>query len=747
MQTLPAPRELILEQLDRMLASDTFAGPERSRVLLKFLVEHVLENQPDRLKEYTIGSEALGRGDSFDPRIDPIVRAEASRLRNRIDRYYATKGVADTVLITLPKGSYVPQLQIRAIPEPALVPATAGGPLWTPGRLQRFMWFVLGGITVGAAVTLFVWMRGSAAPTSEVGEVEIIDVELGTADRSLGSEWGNDVVLSPDGTRIVFVARGPDHMVRLMMHRLGQRTAAGLAHVVELQGTEGARAPFFSPDGVWVGFWAEPKLKKVPVDGGNPTELTEASNFGGATWGDDYIIASIDGALRRVSETSGESRVLVADLTNDMDEHVTPLWPHLLPGGRVLFTAVGRQGPDAANIQVLSIKDGKTKPLNVRGTFGRYLPDGYLLYVNQGTLFAAPFDPQQLTVQGRGAPILERVAYSAIFGFAQFDISPQNGRLIYRRSPLLVASWLERDGGIKPLLPKPGAYTFPRLSRDGHHLAINIIDSGVLRTEIHDLRRLEQQPTPLPFAPGSMSPVWHPNDSLVLGSRTEGMSWMELDHMTKVETLTPSANVQIPWSFDAKGTRLAYLEESAAATGLDLWTVSVSHSAGKLTAGAPELFQQTPYFESAPSFSLDGRWLAYGWGPKGNWEVYVRPFPPVRSKCGVNGCGDEIQVSQRGGRIAQWLPGGREIVYRTDDQRLMVVDYQVKNGMFIPGTPKEWTQVRLGDTGVISNFDVYRDRILGLVPEEKEAERTRNQATVRLRFSEEIRRRLSRGGK
>ena len=151
-QTLPPPRDLILEQLERMLASDTFAGAERSRALLRFIVEHVLENRPDRLKEYTIGSEALGRGDSFDPRTDPIVRAEASRLRSRIERYYATSGVADTILISLPRGSYVPRRQTRTIPESAPVATTVGGQLSTAGRRQRFIWFVLGGITAGAAV-------------------------------------------------------------------------------------------------------------------------------------------------------------------------------------------------------------------------------------------------------------------------------------------------------------------------------------------------------------------------------------------------------------------------------------------------------------------------------------------------------------------------------------------------------------------------------------------------------------------
>ena len=78
----------------------------------------------------------------------------------------------------------------------------------------------------------------------------------------------------------------------------------------------------------------------------------------------------------------------------------------------------------------------------------------------------------------------------------------------------------------------------------------------------------------------------------------------------------------------------------------------------------------------------------------------------------------------------------------------MVVAYQVKNATFIPGKPQEWTPVRLGDTGVISNFDVSGDRILGLVPASRdEAERIRTQVTVIPRFVDAVRRRLSRGGK
>jgi serine/threonine-protein kinase len=733
---------LILEQLQRMLASDTFAGTERSRALLRFLVEHVVENRPDRLKEYTIGSEALGRGDSFDPRTDPIVRAEASRLRSRIERYYATSGAADTVLITLPKGSYVPQFQGRAIPEAAPVAVTAGGPLPTAGRFQRFFWFVLGGISVGAAVMLFISVR-PGTPAAEFGGLPF-EIKPGTADYTLGSDIGNDVIISPGGTRIVFVALGSDHVPRLMALRLdaaaiGPRRVLVPGPGAAVRLADGARAPFFSPDGLWVGFWdqADAKLKMVSVDGGSAIVLADAGNFGGASWGDNgYIIAAIDGVLKRVSSSPpGESSV-VADLKK---ERVDPLWPDLLPGGtHVLFTAVGPQGPDASNIEVLSLLDNKRKPL-VKAGFGRYLRAGYLLYVNQGTLFAVPFDSKQQTIHGTGVRVLEeRVAYSTVFGNAKFDIS-HNGTLIYRGSPRLVAAWLNRDGGTGPLPSKPGAYTFPRLSPSGQHLAINVTDGGVFRVEVYDLRHPTAAPKRLPDTFGNMSSVWHPDGFLVLGSRT-GMSWTKVDDLSRLERLTETSNVQIPWSFNADGTRLAYAEQTKASPSLDLWTVPVSRSGGKLTAGKPEPFLTTAGYESFPSFSPDGRWMLYGRGVPARWEVYVQPYPPDVSR--------ETRISQRGGRIGRWLSNGREIVYRTDDHRLMVVGYQVRNGTFIPGEATEWTPARLGDTGVIANFDVSGDRVLGLVPEAgDEAERIRTQATVIPRFSEEVRRRLERGGK
>jgi hypothetical protein len=123
MAELVTPRDSVIAELERVLASPVFEGAGRARALLRFVVEETLNDRADRLKEYTLGAETLGKGDALDPRTDPIVRAEVSRLRSRLERYYAIEGQADPVIIALPKGSYVLQFLERAQPSMQYPPA------------------------------------------------------------------------------------------------------------------------------------------------------------------------------------------------------------------------------------------------------------------------------------------------------------------------------------------------------------------------------------------------------------------------------------------------------------------------------------------------------------------------------------------------------------------------------------------------------------------------------------------------
>jgi serine/threonine-protein kinase len=200
-----------------------------------------------------------------------------------------------------------------------------------------------------------------------------LDLDLGPG-VSLGRSPGNeaDVILSPDGTRLVYVSQA-----RLFTRRLDQPKAT------ELAGTEGAYAPFFSPDGQWVAFFAGGKLKKISVEGGSAIALCDAPTAQGGSWGEDSnIVAALSNVtgLSRIPSAGGMP-TLVTELAQG---EVTHRWPQILPGGKaLLFTSNSVTGGfDGANIEVMSFKDHRRKTLQRGGTFGRYLPSGHLIYLN-----------------------------------------------------------------------------------------------------------------------------------------------------------------------------------------------------------------------------------------------------------------------------------------------------------------------------------------------------------------------------
>jgi serine/threonine-protein kinase len=430
MQPSPVDHDAVREQLDRILRSSGFRRADRSTALLRYVVERTIAGQVDGLKEYTLGVEVMGRGVNFDQRTDPVVRAEASRLRDRLARYYASDdGNLDPIIIELPKGSYVPRFVARTPPAvaPSHAAETATSAIPQPRRISFGLRFgvVAAGIILAATLIVAARMRSSVGTLSDPIPVRF-EVEL-KSDGVLGSEVGADVALSADGSRLVFTARDAEGLAHLYTRRLDQAVA------VKLPGTDGARVPFLSPDGHWVGFFAGGKVKRIAVGGGSPVVLCDATDLLGASWGEDgTIIAALNPTNRlwRIPETGGAPRA-VFDMSA---KGVAPVWPQLLPGGdAVLFSTLGHAGADPGDVEIASLKTGARTLLVHGGAYGRYLPNGYLTYVNQGTLYAIPFDLARRSVHGRAMPVLEDVAYSRTFGYAQVDIAG-TGTLVYRRS-------------------------------------------------------------------------------------------------------------------------------------------------------------------------------------------------------------------------------------------------------------------------------------------------------------------------
>jgi serine/threonine-protein kinase len=534
-----------------------------------------------------------------------------------------------------------------------------------------------------------------------------LDVDLGS-DVSLGSLVGANAILSPDGTRLIYVSHN-----RLFTRRLDQ------AQATELPGTEGAYEPFFSPDGQWIAFFAGANLKKISVAGGAAIVLCNVTTLGmGGSWGEDgTIIAALNGAggLYRISADGGAP----APLTEIDREHgdFTHRWPQILPGGKaVLFTAHTRfvGAFDDASIVVMSLEDRRKNILIRGGTYGRYVPSGHLLYVNRGTLFAVPFDLGAMEVRGSPAVVLNQVAYNTNFGDAEFEAS-QNGTLVYRsggtRSMLVTVQWLESDGKTRALLPKPGAYGRPSLSPDGRRLAIEVFDGLSQDIWVYDLGR----DTMTRMTSGGevhMAPIWSPDGRYIVYRSGDSLFWTRSDGAGKPQLLLRTKNPVYPWSFTPNGNQLAYMEVDSK-TSLHLWTVPVENDGAGLRAGKPEVFLQTTADERNPAFSPDGKWLAYASSESGSFQVYVRAFPDT---------GGKWQISSDGGTYPMWSRGGRELFFESMDNRIMVAGYTVQGDSFVPDKPRLWSEKALVNTFMASrNVDLAPDgkRVVALMPAEE----------------------------
>jgi serine/threonine-protein kinase len=712
---------------EKVLGSEAFRGSGRSTKLLRFLMEHAGRSESDQLKEYSIGADALGRGPAFDPRVDSIVRVEVSRLRNRLDQYYSKEGRDDPLIIVLPKGSYVPRWEPRAadVSAPAeVVPASVS--------MSRVIWAVtVVGVAVLATFGTRFWVgrQGHSAAPMHLFDVRLLeDAQVG------GGTIGTHVVLSPDGARVVFVGWDRNGLSRLFTRRLNEIDAA------ELPGTEGAQAPFFSPDGVWVGFTStrDQKLKKVAVPGGAPIDIADATDILGATWAENNeIFARLDATPRiwRIPADGGAPKPIVMQLPPDADPRI---WPQALPGGPSILVTIARRqrGFDAAEIGVVSLSDGSFKSLVHGGTFGRYLASGHLVYINQGTLYAAPFRLDRLELEALPKPVLSGVDYNRVFGFAQYDFS-RTGLLAYRRSasdgPFEIA-WIE-PGRQERASRRPGRYSWPRIAPDGIRLAFVRQESGGSTLWVEMPR-----PAPdIPLAAGDSlisSPVWSPDGArVVFASGSNGLMEAPADGSSKPRLLLAHKGVVVPWSFDPAGRRLACQVRSAESAQFDLWTVPLDGA----VAGKLEPFLTTPSVEVFPTFSPDGAWLAYLSNRTGAFELYVRAFPDRESR--------EIQLTQSGAMAFRWPAKGDEIFYRTPGQRILSLRCRATGNRFECSPPRQWSDLELAESGVFPNFDITPDgrRAAALLKPNQELPVNSSQATFAIGFFDELRRRLANG--
>jgi serine/threonine-protein kinase len=612
----------------------------------------------------------------------------------------------------------------------------------TTSRFGRLPWIVAA-VVLAVSTVVALWAPWRAPITTE-GKLIRLNADLGP-DARLGAAYSaTRATISPDGTRLLYSVRQPDGKQMLASRSLDKPAGS------VIPGTEYGADPFFSPDGQWIGFFADGKLKKLSLNGGDPVTLAVASNPRGASWSEDgTIIAALTNTagLYRIAASGGAPQ----PITQLRAGEVTHRWPQVLPGGRLaLFTSSANiSNYEGANIEVLTIKTGERRILQAGAYFGRYSASGHLLYVHGGSLFALPVNEAG---EPRGGPvlILDDVASSSTSAAGQFDVS-RTGIFLYHSGKSEPETWslmgLDASGSrkIHPRLAKSGAYIAPRLSPDGRRLALAIEETKGLDIFVYDLQN--DVLSRLTFSGQQCSdPAWAPDGKHIVFQCARGDSrvllWMRSDGAGEAHQLLEGKASLVPRSISPDSRRLVY--EQSIGTNVDIWTMPLDVTdPDKPKPGTPELFAHTAANHVQPAFSPDGRWMAFASDESGLYEVFVRPFPEA------NG-GGKWQISSGGGKMPVWSRDGKNLFFEDLDNRIMVTGYAARGDSFTASKPKPWSGQQLATPIDDANFDVAPDgtTIEALVPPPAaEEDKASLHVTFLLNFFDELRRRVPAGGK
>ena len=505
--------------------------------------------------------------------------------------------------------------------------------------------WVAGTIVVTAAVVaMAVWNLKPSEPKAVTRFVHDLP-----EDQRLSLLMNILVAIAPDGSRLVYAAND-----QLYLRNLDEAVAHPLA------GTdERARNPFFSPDGEWIGYWADEQLKKIAVGGGVPVPICEAeAPFYGALWHeDDTIVYSLEEGVMRVSANGGTPESLIA-----ADDDIFA--PRMLPDGEtVLFVLEDERG---LHIAVQSLDSGDRKILHEGGPV-HYVSTGHLVYVRDGALFAVPFDVDSLELVGGPVALLEGVEDRG--GPAHYAIS-DTGTLVYVDRGSVddsrILALANRNGDINVLGAPPAAYLSPRLSPDGKKLVVQTFDEGVGVVWIYDFsddRAIQQ----FSFEGDNRRPIWTPDgERVTFASDRDGTMSLygkRADGRGVAERLTTADEGTSHWpsSWSPDGQVLAYMVQTGDELhgDWDVWTLSIDGNTAESLYDVPDTLHM------GPVFSPDGQWMAYGFGDgPGSQDVYVEPFPPT---------GARRRISQNGGLWPMWSRAGTELFYRPTSTSASVV--------------------------------------------------------------------------
>ena len=484
------------------------------------------------------------------------------------------------------------------------------------------------------------------------------------------------VTISPDGSRVVFVATSPSGKRVLWLRPLDAVDAK------PLEGTDDAVAPFWSPDSRFIAYFSNRKLLKIDASGGQPQTLCDAGEDRGGTWNRDGII--LFGGLEGVYRVSAQGGTpTLATKAGEREE--AHRWPYFLPDGRHFLFLADAETKEDHHVRLGSLDSQETEILFNAISRLEYAA-GYLIYVNQGALVAHAFNVS--TLKFSGEPTVLATNILEVGQNHEFDFSvSETGALAYQvGSPNSQLTWFDRAGKKLSTVGEARSYVGAVLSPDGKTVATSLADADgrVADVWLVDLAR-DNLITRLTFEPSvEADPAWSPDGKqVVFGSNRSGGGKIDLylkpaGGASNDQLVFSSDSAKFPTSWSRDGKVILFENWAPKSKGA-IWTLSLVDNK------ASPLFQTTAYDQSQAQISPNGRYVAYTSNESGKWDVFVQPFAAT---------GEKWRISSEGAGLPLWRDDGKELYYLTFEGKLMAVDI-TESPKFQASIPRQLLQANI----------------------------------------------------
>jgi serine/threonine protein kinase len=539
-----------------------------------------------------------------------------------------------------------------------------------PGRTRKPIYVALA--LAALALVAIGWMLRPGKPSAEMVVASMLPPPKNSFVVSYDDESG-PMAVSPDGSKVAFVARAQNGNTQIWIRALSDNEAK------PIPGTEHGSYPFWSPDGKSIAFFGAGSMRRVFIAGGPITDICPVIRPRGGSWGaDGTILFAPDTAtgIFRVSVAPGSTPEQLTTLGADVTTH---RWPILLPDGKhFIFLASNHSdpGPNSHNGIYFASMGGKDAHLILPGESNAVYANGHLLWWQNGSVLAQPFDPATGRLSGEPISLFDNVFRSESTWHANFDAN-DSGVLVYHEGTFarnIQLQWMDRTGKVLQSMPDTSKATDIRISPDGRKIAFAIGTGPASNAWIMD--RDSGIRTRLTFDRTTDGFAWSPDSKeLYFGL------WRGSEMQIYRKPLSGSGEQLVPTSPDpnkhmvdvSPDGKYLLFEQPYEKLPSTTWILKL----GSNEKPRPLLQEMTAVHMAR--FSPDGRWILYSAVDSGMNQLFVTSLEH----------GGKKQVVTTSGWGPRWRSDGKAIYYITQGHEVMELPVTATATSLDVGNPVE----------------------------------------------------------